>query len=144
MKQFKPFEKVLVRISKDHCWTPTFYQYHNNKSHFVFEQGSFIFDDDIIPYEGNEHLVGFTGEPEEIVTLEKGELILCNNNIYMLKEGLGTITSYGEITGLNIKGTNGAHYIRCIPMSKYNVNNIEETNKWILEVKSGRLVKVNK
>lgn len=62
--EFKPFEKVLVRDNAEDVWTPSLYGLYTENSsypHFVIG-GSWKL---CIPYEGNEHLIGTTKNPEE-------------------------------------------------------------------------------
>lgn len=103
-----------------------------------------IEDNLIIPYEGNETLIMTTNEPEKEITLAKEELIICSTFDYLLKKGKGVVCNYSNITSCAICNTDGASYCYCIPMSKYNPNNLEETSKWIFTVKNGKLVKLNK
>lgn len=144
MKTFKPFDKVLYRINKRQPWTPSFYQYEACFSHFVMGISSHITDKNILPYESNEHFIGTCNEPEEEIILKKGELIICSDSILCLSEGLGVINDYKEIVGHSITSRNGVGYSYCVPMSKYDPDNLEETSKWILTVKNDKLVKVNK
>lgn len=61
---FKPFDRVLVRDSKDNVWkADIFSNYDKNKS-YPFQCVS-NFWRQCISYEGNEHLVGTTNNPEE-------------------------------------------------------------------------------
>jgi hypothetical protein len=61
--QFKPFDKVLVRDDDDTTWRCDFF------SHLGDKGGVFIclttWWKQCIPYEGNEHLLGTTNNPEE-------------------------------------------------------------------------------
>lgn len=61
--QFKPFDKVLVRDDDDTTWRCDFF------SHLGDKEGVFIclttWWHQCIPYEGNEHLLGTTNNPEE-------------------------------------------------------------------------------
>jgi hypothetical protein len=69
--QFKPFDKVLVRHSvngKNAIWEPQFYSMTSidplsNKPIYKMIDG-YVYDQ-VIPYEGNEHLVGTTNKPKE-------------------------------------------------------------------------------
>ena len=65
--QFKPIDKVLVR-SKDNTnnrWLPAIYAYYDDVvSHVTIDHRMYA-DEDCIPYEGNEHLVGTTDKPKE-------------------------------------------------------------------------------
>lgn len=143
MKQFKPFDKIIHRLQKDFVWEAGFYDYYKNNEHHIIG-GYFRDDDNILPYEGNEHLVGTTDEPEEEIVLKEGEFMICSMFDFLLKKGKGTVCNYSHITDSSIRNTDGGVFLFCIPMSKYNSNNLEETSKWILTVKNGKLVKVNK
>lgn len=66
---FKPFDRVLVRNREDDPWEPDIFRFYGSK-------GGLLDDPDMpfycmadcwgqcIPYEGNEHLVGTTDNPE--------------------------------------------------------------------------------
>ena len=56
MKQFQPYEKVLVKVGKK--WCPTFYAYPENNAHIVFGFLLPFADDRIISLQGNEKLIG--------------------------------------------------------------------------------------
>lgn len=78
-KQFKPYDRVIYRLNYSspttwHCGI--FSDYNERKTHITLCSGFTFFLDkyDILPYEGNEHLVGTTGEPEEEIKLEKENL----------------------------------------------------------------------
>ena len=66
--EFKPFDKVLVRFDKeddDDVWSvDIFSHYTGNGTLYRCMLGTYK-KDCIIPYEGNEHLVGTTDEPKE-------------------------------------------------------------------------------
>ena len=61
---FKPFDKVLVRVNLDGVWKPRLY---SNKctdgsyAHYCQDGRSY---GEILPYEGNEHLAGTTDNPK--------------------------------------------------------------------------------
>lgn len=144
-KKFKCKDEVIVRLKEPGCsW---FYGVVSNSDDAsVVLSGGFRHPYeryDVLPYIGNKHLVGTTDEPEEIV-LKEGELVLLSDTALALKEGIGTISGYEEIVyGKIIAATNGRHYNYCIPMAKYNFNDLEETGKWILCAKNGKFEKVN-
>ena len=57
---FKPFDKVLIRDSKEQLWIANYFSLYNEKNKdypYVCMGGSYRF---CIPYEGNEHLLGTT------------------------------------------------------------------------------------
>ena len=62
--QFKPFDKVLVRDSKEGTWFPKlFASYNTTSKNFRFRTIDNIICRQCIPYEGNEHLA-FTNKDE--------------------------------------------------------------------------------
>ena len=63
--QFKPFEKVLVRDSKDSLWHIDLYEGalgDDNEYNYSCMAADWVY---CIPYEGNEHLLGTTKDVEE-------------------------------------------------------------------------------
>ena len=63
--QFKPFEKVLVRDSKDSLWHIDLYEGmlgDDNEYNYSCMAAVWVY---CIPYEGNEHLLGTTKDVEE-------------------------------------------------------------------------------
>lgn len=65
--KFKPFDKVLVRDSNNR-WKIDFYSHFNNENngHHTMNYSLYpIPHNEILPYEGNENLVGTRDEPED-------------------------------------------------------------------------------
>lgn len=96
---------------------------------------------EILPYEGNEHLVGT--RPIEYFTLEKGEPIIVENDIDVLASGLGKIANfdYTENDEIIVNNESGHPWNYCIQFIKFKLNNAEENRKNILMVSNGKLVK---
>ena len=61
--QFKPFDKVLVRENDGQVWHCDFYSYTDSVHGIHYCVGHC--GKQILPYEGNEHLVGTTNKPKE-------------------------------------------------------------------------------
>ena len=61
--EFKPFDKVLVRDSDEQIWLANFFSCYETNEHFKYQCliGCYA---QCIPYEGNEHLLGTTNNPE--------------------------------------------------------------------------------
>ena len=57
---FKPFDRVLVRMGASDEWKADFF---SNISEKGFAVASALEWDECIPYEGNEHLLGTTNKP---------------------------------------------------------------------------------
>ena len=65
-KQFKPFDKILVKDNNYAMWMSDFYQFYNEErgQHLSMLKDYWLDDFEILPYEGNEHLVGTNDEPK--------------------------------------------------------------------------------
>lgn len=59
--QFKPFDKVLGKSNSGE-WVPDIYSHMTSVGRFICLGGIYEY---IIPYKGNEHLVGITNKPKE-------------------------------------------------------------------------------
>lgn len=146
-KTFKPFEKVLVKDVMG-VWYCAFYSHWSDeyKTH-NFTSLVTAWDKDILPYEGNEHLVGTTDEPEEEIKLEEGEWVMYAFgglvSIYPLDYMLGEFIKINEgdntITIQDSNAVRGSS--KFIKFSYFNPSDMEETKKHILCVKNGRIVK---
>lgn len=142
-KQFAPFDRVLVR-DEEGKWLIDFYSHRNEDwNHVVlsFGPGLPFLEEDILPFEGHEHLLGTTDEPEEEVKLEKGEY-----GFFVTKPLMGNpqYYSFGRFsctTNDCIINSSGFFYNYFIRFSDFNPNDMEETRKHILCVKNGRIVK---
>lgn len=149
-KKFKPFDKVLMRINTAAIWECDFYSYYEEGYKYPHRTLSYrVKDENILPYEGNEHLVGTTDEPEEEIKLEEGEWVIGLSNITdfqnLLRHG-----SVGVFQGLMYPYADSAEKKFCINhvVTKYairfhdfNPSDMEETKKHILCVKNGKVVK---
>lgn len=68
--EFKPFDRVLVmdKENGNHIWQAAFYSHFVigvSNGYYATTAGDFYLDGEIIPYEGNEHLLGTTNKPKE-------------------------------------------------------------------------------
>lgn len=57
-RHFEPFQKVLIASGVSELWEPDMYCYYNDKRKRHVCMIHSAFDNDIIPYEGNEDKVG--------------------------------------------------------------------------------------
>lgn len=62
--KFEPFQKVLARDSDDEAWHACYFSHYRvgTKCPYYCSEGPYVM---CIPYEGNEHLLGTTNEPNE-------------------------------------------------------------------------------
>lgn len=148
MKQFKPFDKVLFRYENS-IWYPSFYQGNNNTEHYVIGLNDTIEDHNILPYEGNEHLVGTCDEPEKEITLKEGEYYWFTNDSGMSYPELWKLRKLEKIQSNNFLiyddyAEDNFIYYNAIKQSDFNPHNMFESQKHMIRVKNGKLVKVNK
>ena len=145
-KKFKPFDKVLVKDTFG-VWNCAFYSHWSDedKTHnltsLVPAKGN-----DILPYEGNEHLVGSQDSPDEEVRLEEGEWIIANDREYPLEIGHGALgrcirVEWNGFVECSAYERNGIKYNYAIRLKDFNPNDMEETKKHILCVKNGKIVR---
>lgn len=122
------------------------YEEYQGKESAVINGFHYNLDEtEILPYEGNQHLVGTL--PIEYFTLEKGEPLVVEDYLDILAEGFGKIMNFDSIeeTEANpiLASNNNSCYgwKYCIPFNKFKLNNAEENRKNILMVSNGKLVK---
>lgn len=152
-KKFKPFEKVIVKRKDRNEGEWTCCEFSHIKAGYIVTVGGTKYSlewYDILSFAGNETLVGTSDVPEEVaklkeeeVTLEPMELIFVFDKL----EHKGKLNNLvlGRFSCINGDKINtydtSLHWTYCIPFSKFNPNDIEETKKHILCVKNGKLVK---
>ena len=144
-KVFKPFDKVLVKRDHEDEWTCDFYSHYDkeHKWHVIIKNYS-ISDAAILPYEGNEYLVGTTDDPDEEVKLEAGEWLMASDFISSIKDMFVSACRYSHIRGDRFFLDSKARlmdYKYAIRFSDFNPNDMEKTRKHILCVKNGKVVR---
>lgn len=149
-KTFKPFDKVLVRHNNK--WKIEFYSHYNAEcNNHTVTAGTGIVDENILSYEGNEHLLGTTNEPEEEVKLEEGEWLYVSDAIAqpitdwrlsVFEETYdGAFETYTTKKHLKITSELPLYWKYAIKFSDFNPNDMEETKKHILCVENGKVVR---
>ena len=149
-KEFSPFERVLVRykMADGNNWITDLYSHWNGIYHICVGMGRAC-DDDIIPYEGNEHLVGTTQEPEGEIELEKGEPIVALMSLSL--SGANDPSNYTVAIFSRVrKADNGKYFIAdtkevmwdyAIKFKDFDPLNMKETLKHMFYPRNGKLVK---
>lgn len=143
--KFKCKDEVIVRLKDPECrW---FYGVvsHSKNKYIVLSCGlEYPYDRyEVLPYEGNEHLVGTNGTSEsEEVRLEKGELVYGFDDIAELEDVNLILGKFRGIADSSLL-VNDCSFTYCIPFSKFNHDDLETMKKEILIVKNGKLVKAN-
>lgn len=96
----------------------------------------------IIPYKDNEYLVGTYDTIEEEIKLKKGERIICNNVLYQLEKGIGTVSRFSHIDSnlIFVDPSIGFSYTYCIRLHDY-VDSFNYKDN-ILIVKNNKIVKL--
>lgn len=141
-RKFKPFDKVLARdlYVDGGAWIADLYSHYSDEFHYCLGVSE-VSDLDILPYEGNEYLLGTTNEPDKEVKLKKGELGFATNLISDDAMEWDFI-SFSHISGLcNILNRDCKSYLYFVPFFNFYPNNMEETRKHILCVKNGKIIR---
>lgn len=145
-KKFEPFEKVIIKRKNESCgvvrlWTCAEFSHYNGN--FISLAGGYEYDldmFDVLPFEGNAHLVGTSDMPDEEVKLIYGNLIFASSDENRPPQNW-TYTQYHGIGDCRIKGKGACVYLFCVPFEKFNPNDMKETRKHILTAINGKLVK---
>lgn len=74
MQKFEPDQLVLVRYIGNKVWRLKRYSFFDGQEHET-QDGATFRDKDILPYSGNEHLLGTTNSPEPKWEPKPGELV---------------------------------------------------------------------
>lgn len=146
-KTFEPFERVIYKPRKVHErqfdveWMCGIFS-HEKEGMYVINGAYWDKKNtDVLPFEGNSHLVGTREISCEEVELKEGEFVVVSDSIDYITKGLGNIRKVQRINERCICISYSEFYKYCIPFSKFNPNDMEETRKHILTVKNGKLVK---
>lgn len=143
-KQFKCKDEILYRYN--HSCTIEEWRYgivSHYKGNILILIGTMIDLNyyDIIPYKDNEHLAGTKDDAEEKIELSEVELIVCNDYLEQLKQGIGTISYFKCIDNNKLfVSPSGFSYKYFIRFEDYmNSNNYKDN---ILIVKNNKIVKL--
>lgn len=149
-KEFKPFDRIIAREG-DGNWICDLYSHYNSKTNSHVTIGFCDLEDNcILPYEGNEHLVGTTNVPGEEVKLEEDEWIMVCDTMerpcWNLRVFSGSILSstfkaYRYKKHMRLPSECTLNWRYCVRFSDFNPNDMEETEKHILCVRNGKIVK---
>lgn len=148
-KKFEPFDKILLKNKKEGFkWWCDWFSHEDKDNIYTVGFGEYpkdIFD--IIPFEGNETLVGTSDMTDDSFDLKDGErIVVFYDEREFINKGICNIRYYRGIKGDVIYSScnengNISSYKFCIPLSKFNPDDMAETRKHILTVKNGKLVK---
>lgn len=143
-KKFKCKDEVIYRRNyEEDEWTyGIFSHYHDNFRNAVVNGVYITLDSwDILPYEGNEHLVGTDQNTDEEVRLEEGEYLMGCCEIELEHPQYWNIGKYVKNLHKDCFLTDCGSYIYAVKFSDFNPSNMEETKKHILCVRNGKIVK---
>lgn len=157
-KKFKCKDEVIFRYDDGSgmksYWTFGIFSHYQGDD--LVAIGNMVYGLDcteVLPYEGNEHLVGTYDEPSEEIKLKTGEILVLGEYESSVLRGYGMLQRFSRIS--SAEGSDRliiAHndygiettWKFCIPLSKFNPDDMEATKKEILTVVAGKLVKTNK
>lgn len=146
-KTFKPYDRVLVRHHNDSIWNIDFYSHYDNVNRKHETYGAVIENEDrILAFEGNEHLLGTTDEPEEEITygdefvfgLSRDQHNIPILEGFMICGKVKGITRIDNKEYFDLGKTLREHIIR---HRDFNPSDMEESRKHILCVKDGKIVR---
>lgn len=148
-KTFEPFERVIYR-TQDGFWNCGFYSHEDGEHHYLC--GAIIVwkeHDFILPFAGNSHLVGTSDMSVDEVVPKSGDVIVTFDEMKDIEKPFDVSINEFKSTSVDainvsVKDVNFefiSYSKYCIPFSKFNPNDMEETKKHILCVKNGKLVR---
>ena len=165
MKKFKPFEKVLIRLSNNEdFWEPSFFRYYETSYDSYVTMNGTVKEYNIVPYEGHEYLIGVYKEEdpkeqkpikdEEPIIIKENEYVIASTDFKNLREACcgrllifkyinkkdNTIVCYDPSKDINIGGLTGWYYV--LPLSKFDPKDIKKSRNYIYGVKNGKLAKL--
>ena len=153
-KEFKCKDEVIYRSKKYEypIWTYGIFSHYEHRGGNTYavisgNNGHDVMMWDILPYEGNEHLVGKTVDVEHVeeVVLEQGEWLMVFFHPKYIPfdcclrkfEGIED----GNIKVYNDNNNKKSNWLYAIRFSDFNIEDIDETRKHILYVDNNRIVK---
>lgn len=148
--EFKPFDKIIIKSkSKNHAisnvWgCAEFSHYYGDYIVFAGGHAYNIDTFDILPFEGNQYLVGTSDVPEEEVVLKQGDIVIVFDDFdsfYFNGRFDGTLSTFNHCSKTDIITSDNTPWRYCIPFSKFNPKDMEETKKHILCVENNRLIR---
>ena len=144
-KKFKCKDEVIVRLKESGFrWFYGVISHSDDDS--VILSGGFRHPYeryDVLPYAGNENLVGTIEDPDEKIVINEGDLVFCFDNIHQLEECDLFLGKFEYINQKQDFCVSGCLWNYCIPYLKFNPNDIESTKKEVFESVNDKIVKVN-
>lgn len=149
-KQFKCKDEILLKDKEDKYakWFYAIFSHYCENISYITISGGTIYNLDfykILPYKGNEELVGTTNESEEEIKLKKGEWLMVADGDLLAPEEW-RIRTYDSTTNNNIRAFNnsagalvGWEYV--VRFKDFDPSNMQETLKHILCVKNGKIIR---
>ena len=149
MNNFKPFDKVIWRYKKSKtAWSVNMFSHYYSQTDCIVLIGLVFNSDDIeiLPYEGNEYLVGTTDDPVEEVKIKSGEQIVVFEDLCNFKHEAYTIPvrTFASANVYIYVRECFAGYKYCARLKDVDLNNPSTIIENALEVKDDKLVKVKK
>lgn len=138
--QFKPYDRVLVRDHYDKRWKCDFYSHKSGETGIQTIRNVYSIEN-VIPYDGNEYLIGTMNEPEEeTIELEDDEFLVCFDNIDYFDAKDFCLSPFYQLNCFSVRTKDGNNWNLFIRFKDFNPNDIEETRKHILCINEGKIV----
>lgn len=122
MQKFEPDQLVLVKYAVNEIWRLRRYSFFDGQEHET-QDGDTFSDRFIIPYSGNEHLLGTTDSPMPKWVPKPGELVAVRDSeneewkarVFLRRNSDNGIFECGSEIGLAIT----THWKLCEPIRKH-------------------------
>lgn len=121
--EFKPFDKIVYRQKVQSCgnkWRCGFYSHEDNEIP-VLTSNQYLRKEifEILPFKGNEHLVGTSNNPYDLL-VKLGDFCVFTDDFFNFKTEcvMSIIKSFNQTTF----GAALYHWRYCIPCENYNPN----------------------
>ena len=149
-RKYKPFDRVLARrpsiLDNLVPWKADIFSHIDEDGFYITIGLGCITDENILPFEGNEHLLGTTDDPEEEIELGDEYMfgITYDKDFKPDLDGeivLGKVKRLATIAKREYFDFDDFVKTYAIRFKDFNPNDMEETRKHILCVKDGKVVR---
>lgn len=142
--KFKCKDEVIYRWDDTYVWQYGIFSNYSEDGFCLV--GVYVpKNSQILPYEGNQHLVGTTDAPVQEEKLKEGEMVVVADILHTLEKGFGTVGVFRNVGSsffcVDDAEFEEAQYCFCIRLS--DLTSPDRKNK-IMEVANSKIVKVYK
>lgn len=142
--KFKCKDEIIFRYDDTYVWQYGIFSNYSEDGFCLV--GAYISKNcQILPYEGNQHLVGTTDSPVQEEKLEVGEIVIVADTSNILEKGFGTVGVFRNVGSsffcVDDSEFEESQYYYCIRLS--DLTSPDRKDK-IMKVTNGKIVKAYK